>query len=58
MKPISSIGSFFTIGRKTGMISSTMPTQSMKAPMKSRITIMLSSTSIVGISLPTMMFAM
>ena len=56
-KPISSTGSLSTIGRNTGMMSNTMPTQSMKAPMKRRMSIMKRITIIGERSVPRMKLA-
>ena len=55
--PISSTGSRRMIGRNTGMISSTIPTQSMNAPMNRKITIIVRMMPIVGRSAPTIRLA-
>ena len=55
--PSSSTGSFRTIGRKTGMMSSTMPTQSMNMPMIRKMNIMTRMIDMVGSSAARIMLA-
>ncbi len=57
IQPSSSTGSRSTIGRNTGMTSSTMPTQSMKAPRNRKISIITRMMLMVGSSAPTIRFA-
>ena len=55
--PISSTGRRVTIGRNTGMTSSTMPTQSIRAPSTRKMTIIIRITPMVGRSAPTIKLA-
>ena len=57
IRPISSSGNFWTIGRKIGMTRRTMLTQSIIAPRNRKISIMIRMTPIVGMSEPMIEFA-